>query len=269
MEFTSSVPRPFLDDCPRCGCDLLEDALFCGQCGLSLPEVNPTDPSDASCFSENKSVWEWISPTIRLWVFVLLINGILGLLSHALDVSSPIYDLGAQALSALVILIFCFEDRKQLTPLLDKFGYRGSRSFSEILGSLLFLYLFMWLYFELATSIGFEDISLLADYKAHNWPIWSAFILICLLPGIFEELAFRGYIQTRLERVGDAREALVIQAAMFSVLHILPAVFISHLVIGLILGIVRNRSQSLYPGMLIHIAWNAIVLVEEIYQVGA
>ena len=271
LESPSLKNIPLLNECPRCGRNLLDNALFCGKCGYSMSEAIQ---SHSSCnqptnFHEDKSLWQWISPAIWLWVFLLLINGILGLSAHLFDISSPYYDLGAQALSALFILIPCVEASKQLKPLLRNFGYRGLQSFFEIVGALIFIFIFMWLYFKLASFIGVEELSYLTDFKKHNWPIWSAFILICLLPGIFEELAFRGYIMTRLEKVGNAREALIIQAAMFSILHMLPAIFISHFIIGLILGIVRLRSKSLYPGILIHTAWNAIAILEEVYYMGA
>jgi membrane protease YdiL (CAAX protease family) len=124
----------------------------------------------------------------------------------------------------------------------------------------------MWLYFKLALSIGIEQISYLSDFQKHNWPLWSAFILICLFPGIFEELAFRGYIMTSLEKVGGFKEALIIQAAMFSILHMLPTIFISHFVMGLLLGLIRQKTMSLYPGILFHTVWNAVVLVEELWR---
>lgn len=199
---------------------------------------------------------------------LLAINGALGLSGHLLDISSPYFDLGAQVLSAGFILILCSKAAEQLKPMLRRFGYRGILSWTEILGALIFIFIFMWLYFKLASTIGINKLSYLDDFNKHHWPIWSAFILISILPGVFEELAFRGFIMTRLEKVGSRGEALIIQAAMFSILHMLPAVFISHFVIGLILGVVRLRSQSLYPGMLIHSAWNAIVLLEEAYRIG-
>jgi membrane protease YdiL (CAAX protease family) len=271
LEFPSFKNILLLNKCPRCGANLLNDALFCGKCGCSVSEAiqNHSSINHPSNIPEKKSLWQWISPAIWLWIFLLLINGVLGLSGHLFDISSPYYDLGSQALSALFILIPCVKDIKQLKPFLRNFGYRGLLSFLDILGALIFLFIFMQLYFKVASFSGVEKLSYLTNFKVHNWPIWSAFILICILPGIFEELAFRGYIMTSLEKVGNAREALIIQAAMFSVLHMLPSMFISHFIIGLILGIIRLRSQSLYPGMLIHTVWNAIVFLEEAYYMGA
>ena len=43
-------------------------------------------------------------------------------------------------------------------------------------------------------------------------------------------------------------------------LHLGVAIFPSHLVIGLVLGALRRRTRSLYPGMAVHLTWNAAVV---------
>ena len=86
--------------------------------------------------------------------------------------------------------------------------------------------------------------------------------MIAFMPAIFEELTFRGFIMERLKKIGGRREALIIQAVMFSVLHMLPAVFISHFVLGVVLGTLYERNKSIYPGMIVHFLWNVIVIVE-------
>jgi len=77
-------------------------------------------------------------------------------------------------------------------------------------------------------------------------------------PAIVEEVAFRGSVQGSLEQVFSRRDAL------FGLLHLLPLVFPSHVLMGLCFGFLRNRSKSLYPGMLVHGGWNAWVIYSEI-----
>jgi membrane protease YdiL (CAAX protease family) len=89
-------------------------------------------------------------------------------------------------------------------------------------------------------------------------------LLVSVVPAIIEELAFRGVIQSSLEKVFDARDAWIIQAALFSVLHLLPINFPSHFLMGLCFGYARNRTRSLYPGMLMHASWNAFVVLREL-----
>ena len=92
------------------------------------------------------------------------------------------------------------------------------------------------------------------------------FLGVSVMPAVFEELAFRGVIQSSLEHVFTGVEAWLIQGALFSVLHLFPIMFPSHFLMGLWLGWLRRRSGSVYPGMLMHGLWNALVLAHELHQ---
>ena len=89
-------------------------------------------------------------------------------------------------------------------------------------------------------------------------------MFVAVLPGVFEEIVFRGYVMARLEELLSPRETLVVQAALFSVLHLGVAIFPSHFGIGILLGLVRRRTGSLYPGMAVHVSWNALVVWSEL-----
>src|SRR5579859_7343479 len=89
-----------------------------------------------------------------------------------------------------------------------------------------------------------------AKYVKAGWPLWAILGTISVEPGVFEEIAFRGIIQTKLSRILSVKEALIIQAALFSILHLNPMIFVSHFVMGLLLGWVRLRSGHVYYGML-------------------
>ena len=91
------------------------------------------------------------------------------------------------------------------------------------------------------------------------------FVLVSLMPAFVEELGFRGFIQSTLNHVFHEREAWLIQAALFSVLHLSPLIFPSHFLMGLCFGYMRLRTKSLYPGMALHASWNAFVLYKEIF----
>ena len=87
--------------------------------------------------------------------------------------------------------------------------------------------------------------------------------MISICPGVFEELAFRGVIQGRLEEIMRRKDALILQAALFSVMHLLPSAYVSHFLIGLGLGFLRMRCRSLYPAMIVHALWNAVTVLQD------
>jgi membrane protease YdiL (CAAX protease family) len=127
-----------------------------------------------------------------------------------------------------------------------------------------FLVAFGAVYFPAIRWLGFPTANVSDPYVQAGWPAWVAYVYLALAPGICEELIFRGYVMERLDTFLTARETLIVQAALFSVLHLGVAIFPSHFVIGVVLGTVRRRSRSLYPGMAVHTAWNAILVYAEL-----
>lgn len=93
---------------------------------------------------------------------------------------------------------------------------------------------------------------------------WGMIILmVCVQPGVVEELAFRGVVQSAVGRILAAREAIVVSAMLFMTLHLSPANFPHTFAIGLALGYMRHRTGSMLPGMLLHFAHNLLCVVTE------
>lgn len=89
---------------------------------------------------------------------------------------------------------------------------------------------------------------------------WALFV-VGLCPAIFEELAFRGLLQGRLMALLGRWPGLVITATAFMLAHGISAASPLHLFLGLYLGLLRERSGSLYPGMLLHLVYNSALVV--------
>lgn len=88
-------------------------------------------------------------------------------------------------------------------------------------------------------------------------------LLVCVQPAVIEELAFRGVILSGMSRVMAVRDAIIVSAAMFMIIHLSALSFPHLLLIGLVLGYLRVRTGSLYPGMLLHFVHNGLVVWEE------
>ena len=84
-------------------------------------------------------------------------------------------------------------------------------------------------------------------------------MLFALLPGICEELFFRGGLMGAWERRGT-RQALVITSVLFALLHGSVIGLPIQLVMGFVLGYIVILSDSLAVGMIYHIAHNASIL---------
>jgi sodium transport system permease protein len=91
-----------------------------------------------------------------------------------------------------------------------------------------------------------------------------AVFLFALIPSITEEVAFRGFILSGLERGHRTRTAILISALLFGFLHVLLSMFnqlFTATLLGLVLGLMAIRSRSLYPGIVFHFLNNSLALL--------
>jgi membrane protease YdiL (CAAX protease family) len=179
-----------------------------------------------------------------------------------LGAPDAVVDALGSATFVLVALGCLFVARAPLGRLLvTTGGWRGVASAAAALGVMA---AFGAVYFRALGAFGFPLHHPSNAYVEAGWPRWAPFLFVAVLPGIFEEIVFRGYVMARLEELLSPGETLVVQAALFSVLHLGVAIFPSHFGIGLLLGVLRRRTRSLYPGMAVHMSWNALVVWAEL-----
>jgi sodium transport system permease protein len=93
-------------------------------------------------------------------------------------------------------------------------------------------------------------------FKMNETP-WKVFLVISLLPGICEELLFRGFLIRFFEKY-SVRWAVVISAILFAAFHLDPFRFIPVLLLGLLLGYLAVRSGSIYSSMFSHLINNGM-----------
>ena len=85
-------------------------------------------------------------------------------------------------------------------------------------------------------------------------------VAVAVLPGICEELLFRGMVLGAYER-GGTRFGIIVSSVLFAVLHGSLQGLPAQLVIGMILGCAVCRTGSIYISMMIHTAYNAFILI--------
>jgi sodium transport system permease protein len=129
------------------------------------------------------------------------------------------------------------------------------------------------------SDVGFSAISkeqlerahgLIADFK--NVPFAVRLLCLAIVPAIFEELCFRGFLLGAIRRRTSPWAAIVITAVAFGLFHILVGgtLAIERLVpstlLGLALGWVAIRTGSVIPGMAFHILNNGMIIAIAEYE---
>jgi membrane protease YdiL (CAAX protease family) len=93
--------------------------------------------------------------------------------------------------------------------------------------------------------------------------VWDAVLLIAgavVIAAVTEEMLFRGFFQTTLERTGSAGRAIGIGAFVFAMLHFNPWWFPEIILMGVVLGILSWRSRSILPCIFVHMVSNGLSL---------
>lgn len=100
-------------------------------------------------------------------------------------------------------------------------------------------------------------------YNTSVWPILLGIAVVIFAP-IFEEGFFRGFLFAGLEqsRIGPIG-AIVLTAVSWAFLHLQYDIFgmMTILVLGLIFGVVRLKTRSLWSTIMLHSLWNLIAIV--------
>ena len=101
-----------------------------------------------------------------------------------------------------------------------------------------------------------------------------AFLLLAVIVGIWEELAFRGFMMMRLRRLtGRWTLAIFISTVIFTALHAAeqtPAALIAVSLLSISFSAVTIWRRSLVPAIIAHILWNFVqfVIVSQLLSQG-
>ena len=85
-------------------------------------------------------------------------------------------------------------------------------------------------------------------------------LLVAIIAPVAEELFFRGMLYPLLRQRWGVVLAVVMSALIFGLVHLIPVLIPGLVFVGLLLGWVRQRSNSVVPGMIIHALQNGIVI---------
>ena len=90
-----------------------------------------------------------------------------------------------------------------------------------------------------------------------NAPLWQAIAATSIVVPILEEVVFRGFLFSRLDRVMSTWIAVVITSIVFGLCHgqILWAAWAA--LLGAVMNILRVKTGSIVPGIIMHIANNS------------
>ncbi|MEE9413875.1 MAG: type II CAAX endopeptidase family protein [Acidimicrobiales bacterium] len=121
------------------------------------------------------------------------------------------------------------------------------------------------IYLPLFKLLGERDLS--ADARSltdrANDPLGIVILVLVVVVGapVVEEIFFRGFLQTTLERRIGSRGAWLIASAVFAVVHFQVLQFPALFMFGLLAGFIYNKYDRLGPAIWTHVGFNAVTVM--------
>lgn len=251
-----------LKTCEYCGATLNPAYYFCPACATPFQSVELLLPEERPAWESAETIVRKRAPQAMrvFWAFAVTIF-ISALVSFSAFGEGQ--NLGGYVVSSiLVALTTCVLSVLYWESLKVQFCRIGFNHSAAWIGlALLPLALIInYGFHRLILPSIMEDTSALDQFDEIFTARWTAVLIICVLPAITEEIAFRGLVQHWMHTALPDWKAIGLAAALFSALHlsVINAPYLFGL--GVLLGYTRWKTGSLYPAMLIHFLHNFIVL---------
>ena len=103
-------------------------------------------------------------------------------------------------------------------------------------------------------------------------PTWLVLASLALAPAVIEELCFRGYLFSALRPVMTPWQTILVTAFVFGLFHVLTGSillierFFPTMMMGIFLGWVAWRTNSVIPGMVLHFTHNGLLNLAAVYK---
>jgi len=244
--------------CAYCNAPLDPFYYFCLRCSTPYKQVEAiTGMARPMPLTDGQRIKRMAPHTWTVfWTYAWVIIGciILSLIWGPMGGSELLLEfIGTLAIFITTVIFTCIHWR----PLVAQLKNPGFHKWEAWAGlGLLIPLLLMSFGIHILTKYGFNARQ---DNPLNEMPLPVAILLFCFFPAVTEEIAFRGLIQYWLETAITPVKAILLGSAMFAGLHLritFPYLFL----VGALLALVRRRTGSLYPGMLIHFLHNLVVI---------
>ncbi|MEJ2003612.1 MAG: CPBP family glutamic-type intramembrane protease [Cyclobacteriaceae bacterium] len=230
--------------CSKCGNQIAFSANFCGTCGNSLLAIKPA------------GIPRRLKISLSYFFTILLINLLIG---YTVDFYTFETDVIASSFLIIITLVYAYG-----------LGYLRSVTFkthpslvavsvtiiSAVLMACMVSYAANWINLVL-WEMEYLEIDI---YLQTTYPFLFAMIFTALIPAVFEELAFRGFMFGEIAKNAGAGTALIVTSLLFAIMHLSAIGLIWYIPGGFLLGFLRLKYKSITYCILAHFFYNLMII---------
>ncbi len=248
------------DECRACGAMIPHASRYCPACGAYL---NPASDI-VQRLNRSKEQWNIVKQCIVFYVVYLSTLLPIAWLPEEYEARGIIV---VSFVDAAIILFFLWRSGIPLKPLFipsRRIIFWITAGSAALVPLLALNFGYHAALFEL---LQVEEIRITDPFTKEGFGFGWIIFAICIMPAVWEELAFRGILQFQLTKVIGKNEALLITAVLFAIIHcsLFSAPYL--LLVGLFLGKLRELSGSLTACMIAHFLHNLVVVSVEVLYI--
>ena len=179
-------------------------------------------------------------------------------------VSEVFYAFIYAAAFAIPAGILAYVTRTDGVPLIKKAALPAKTPI-YIIGAIECIISFAYINSMIVSIFDYADFSQDVMWKAEYDELYEVLLqllTVAVIPGIFEEVLFRGVVLAKLRPYGKG-PAIIISAVLFGLMHQNAGQFLYAMAAGLVLGFVAYETGSLLCCILIHFSNNAFSVLEQ------
>lgn len=246
--------------CSYCGTALVSAFYFCLGCGAPYKNIESVLSRPVPRAMTEGIAIARLAPRVwpLFWTYVIVVVST-SVLAFVLFQNKPLSLYFVSAALTITTIVYATIHRRALLVQLRRIGFDSGWAWLALLG----------LAPLLAINYGWHESLFRLLPQTHRSEMESFYralpggvmvVVMCILPAITEEIAFRGLVQHWLTVAIGPWRALLLASGLFTILHFsiisAPYLFLA----GMLMGWARLKTGSLYPSMLIHLLHNFLVI---------
>jgi len=240
-----------METCTKCETVLAPTDIFCGNCGSKRH------------FSELKKEQDSIRNVILFYI-AFLVFAIVSYVVY-LESDSLITEIALESIFILLTVLFSLIDAKSILTLYT-FKFINWKNLLFSVGFPIFTAGIVYFGLDWLNQILYEEnYNLFYNYMGYDNSFLWAFLFIVIIPPVFEELAFRGFLFNQLRNVASPNVTILATAFIFALVHFSLISILWIFPFGIVLGYLRHRYRTLWLGMIVHFIHNLIILLLDYY----
>ena len=239
-------------NCTSCAQPVQEAAKFCPHCGAYQEEVK-----EGTAFQT-----EALRAVLIYYFATLLIC----LVAQLDSVISDVYDLMVlYVIDAITTIIFVAINFREIIALLDIRKVKPLLMLGLVVGAFAGAIVVNVFADSVNRSLFNEEYYYYYFYNdSLSNPVTWMVGMIAVFPAFFEEVAFRGFLHSYINKLVDYRATLIITAFLFALMHLNFFSFIWLFPFGWLLAWLRHKHNTLWYGIVFHFVFNLIAILYEL-----